>query len=322
MEQATSAPWRRAFIEAAAAFVLAGIVLALAYALLFFRVHPEFRAFAGHDVETVTIPGNRFRPVAAGRAYARDGSMVIDAFAGGGAVVALNARFLAEDYPFIKLDIDGLTSWANAAIYWRRAAEPDVIYQLPLNRSGDGVTQVAMPKGSEKYRGEIIELAVGFIADATGHDNGGQRLRVKGVELRPFSSGRVIEQLLADWLNPPVLQAYSNNVVIGSHPHSLLRPNGIVMLLMIVGLAGLGAAVHLLKVPAGTGQQRQLLRAALCLCLYGWGCGEVLRWQWRLSEGEVILERYAGRPLAEQIKNAPLRCGRDRDCVSDLLPYL
>ena len=316
-----SVVWIPALKEAALAFSAAALTLVIAYIFLFRTLHPEFLPYMDRGVApTQSFSGNQFVPVRFGNGGYQDGAALITEYEDGAAILELRAAFQAEDYPFIKFDIEGLTTWSDAFVFWQVAGDPGNIHRLKLNRSWDEVTQVAMPYGYETYRGEITNLAIGFVSDPTDHDNDGDPLLLKGVELRPFSALGVAEQILEDWTNPPLWQGYSNNIVRGIHANGMLFPNAVANLLVITGvaLAGLWRFRNRLR---GKRPAVRLLAVALCLCLYGWGFNDALRWHWRVAQLMDTHERYAGLPLEERIYNNPIRCGRRDDCFEHLLPY-
>ena len=313
--------WVPALKEAALAFGAAAVVLVVAYVFIFRALHPEFVPFMDRENATAQqFPGNQFVPVRFGNGGYQDGAALITEYQDGAAILELRTRFQAEDYPFIKFDIEGLTTWSDAFVFWHVAEDPGNIHQLKLNRSWDEVTQVAMPYGYENYRGEITNLAIGFVSDSTDHDNDGDPLLLKGVELRPYSALRVAEQIFEDWTNPPLWGYHSNNIVVGIHTYGMLYPNAVANLLVVTGaaLAGLWRFRNRLR---GRGPSVRLLAVALCLCLYGWGFNDALRWHWRVAQLMDTHERYAGLPLEERIYNNPIRCGRRDDCFEHLLPY-
>lgn len=311
--------WRHALAAAGVFFAAAAALLCVIYAFSFFKFHPEFKPFAGHEATRLTIEGSYFRPVA-GEAYREGDSVVLTEFTNGRALLALKRPFQAEDYPFLKFHIEGLTTWAKAFVYWRRAGEPDEFHKLELNRSGDEVTQVAMVYGGDNYRGQISEVLLVFFADATGHDNDGEPIRLTELELRPLSPLRIAEQVLEDWTNPPLWQGYSNNRVRGIHEHGMIFPNLVANLLVVTGVAMAGAWL-LFQRHRGHSPQVRLLAVALCMCLYGWASNDILRWHWRVAQLLDTQERYAGLPLEERIRNNPIRCARRDDCFEHLLPY-
>lgn len=313
--------WVPALKEAAMAFGAAAAVLIVTYIFIFRSVHPEFVPYMDRgQVATQTFPGSEFIPVRFGNGGYQNGAALISEYQDGAAILELRNRFQAEDYPFIKFNVEGLTTWSDAFVFWQIASDPGTIHRLQLNRSWDEVTQVAMPYGGENYRGEVTHLAIGFVSDPTDHDNDGEPLLLKGVELRPYSGWRVTEQIFEDWTNPPLWQGYSNNIVRGIHANGMLFPNAVANLLVIAGvlLAGLW---RLRNRSRGRLPEVRLLAVALCLCLYGWGFNDALRWHWRVAQLMDTHERYAGLPLEERIYNNPIRCGRRDDCFEHLLPY-
>jgi len=313
--------WVPALKEAAGAFGAAAVVLLIAYGFLFERIHPEFvRFMQAENVPITRIAGNQFVPIRVGNGGYEDEAAVVTDYLDGAAILEVTTRFRAEDYPFIKFDIEGLTTWSDAFVFWQRAEDPGNVHRLQLNRSWDEVTQVAMPYGAENYAGEIGVLAIGFVSDATDHDNDGDPIRLKGVTLKPFSPWRVAEQIFEDWTNPPLWQGYSNNIVRGIHATGMVFPNAVANLLVVTGvlLAGLR---RLWRKRQGQQVSVRLLAVALCLCLYGWAFNDVLRWHWRVAQLLDTHERYAGLPLEERIRNNPIRCARRDDCFEHLLPY-
>ena len=197
--------WKTAFRQGAVAFTAAAAVLLAVYAALFFDFHPEFARFAARAAEPRVISGRAFVPKMIGEGRLATDAVEIRSFRDGEAVIAVNTLFQAEDYPFIAFNIEGLTTWANAYVFWRQASNPGTLHSHPLKNSRGGVTQIAMPSVLN-YAGEINELAIGFFTDAAKRDNDGQVLRLTNVELRPFSATAVALQIAEDWTNPPLWQ--------------------------------------------------------------------------------------------------------------------
>ena len=313
--------WVPALKEAALAFGAAAVVLDRG--LCFYLSHAASRVcslYGSRERHRATVSRESIYTGALWQRRLSGRCCLITEYQDGSAILELRTRFQAEDYPFIKFDIEGLTTWSDAFVFWQVAGDPGNIHRLKLNRSWDEVTQVAMPYGYENYRGEITNLAIGFVSDPTDHDNDGDPLLLKGVELRPYSALRVAEQIFEDWTNPPLWQGYSNNIVRGIHANGMVFPNAVANLLVVTGvaLAGLWRFRNRLR---GRGPSVRLLAVALCLCLYGWGFNDALRWHWRVAQLMDTHERYAGLPLEERIYNNPIRCGRRDDCFEHLLPY-
>lgn len=187
-----------------------------------------------------------------------------------------------------------LTRFTNASAFWRGAVDPAELYMLPLNRSGDAVTQVAMVYGGENYSGVIKELGIAFFnGPAKGFSNNNDVvIRIASVELRPFSAVTVVEQIFKDWVNPPLWQGCSNNSVRGIHHNGMVFPN---------------LALNL-----------RVATLALILLIVRFG----IPMKWRIEHLIDTHERYAGLPLEERIRNDRIRCGRfPEDCRAGLLPY-
>ena len=75
---------------------------------------------------------------------------------------------MAEDYPFIKVNLSGFTRYSKAKILWQR-------------------------------EGETETHALGF------ENNDNVDIVIDSIEFRPFSAMRVAEQIFEDWTNPPPL---------------------------------------------------------------------------------------------------------------------
>jgi hypothetical protein len=314
--------WWVALKHAAIALVISTIILIAVYSIWFFEFHPEFAGFNNPKAEPTVLLGNRFRPIGMGSGGAKGNTSIINGFTDGKAGISVGTSFRAEDYPFIKFDLEGLTRFTNASVYWRRAAEPEELYQLPLNRSGDEVTQVAMVYGGEHYKGLITELVIVFFdGPAKGFsDNNDVDIAIKQVELRPFSPLAVAGQIWEDWVNPPLWQGYSNNIVRGIHGKGMVFPNLALNLLVAISVLVLVLAKYASK-PKFAGNI-SIARAALVTIGLCWALGDSLRWQWRIEQLIDTQERYAGLPLEQRIRNNPIRCARfPKDCKADLLPY-
>ncbi len=312
--------WKRAFTEAAIWFVLSSILLITGFLFAFDKFHPEFRGFTNFNASDTSIPGSKFRPVRSGTAGLVNQVRVINTLQNGEVVLSARTSFPAENYPFIKFNIDDLTTRANAYLFWRRADAPDIINHLPLTHSDSGVAQLAMPSASEDYRGKIIELTIAFFSDPTDHGIEEQPIRLRGVELRAFSKRRVLTQIFEDWMAPPLWQGRANNVVYGAHKNSLILPN-IAVTSTVVSGALLALLWRLIRCPSWRRTGAEVLAIALCLSLYGWAANDLLRWQWRARQIEDNHLRYYNLPLEERIKHNAVRCGRRADCYEKLLPY-
>ena len=314
--------WWVALKHAVIALAISTVVLIAVYSIWFFDFHPEFAGFNNPKAEPRVLLGNRFRPIGMGSGGAKGNTSIINGFTDGKAGISVATGFRAEDYPFIKFDIEGLTRFTNASVYWRRAAEPEQLYQLPLNRSGDEVTQVAMVYGAEHYKGLITELVIVFFdGPAKGFsDNNNVDIAIKQVELRPFSPLTVAGQIWEDWVNPPLWQGYSNNIVRGIHGNGMVFPNLVLNLLVAISVLVLVVAKYARKPKFA--DNISIARAALVTIGLCWALGDSLRWQWRIEQLIDTHERYAGLPLEQRIRNNPIRCARfPKDCKADLLPY-
>ena len=312
--------WRPALREAGAIFFISAALWAALYAAFFFDFHPEFERFANRgDTPELTFQGQQFVPVQAGNGGYKDGAAVITEYQGGAAILEIRQPFIAEDYPFIQFDVQGLTTWSEAFVFWQQTEAPGVIHRLQLQRQDDKVNQVAMVYGGTGYRGEISTLAIGFLADPTGNDNGGEPVTLIEAKLLPFNAERVLRQIFEGWRNPPIYRGYANNMVIGAAPNALLRPNPVIYLLIVTSPGLLLAWTGLRRVVSRT--ITPLLPKLLLVCLFAMSLSIVIRIPAQLQLHDDHIERYAGRSLAERTKNHPIRCNRQSDCFSNLQPY-
>ena len=319
----TQAIWKPALKEAAWAFLVAAVVLIIVYALAFKHIHPEFVRFIGQGAKPFSATGKDFIPVSVGKGRQVGGQYIIEEFNGDEAILALPRAFRAEDYPFIKVDLSGLTRYSKAKILWRQAGDPTT-HALEFNRNGDQTTQIAMVYGNENYRGKIADVALLFYdGPALGFGNNDDAsILINSIEFRPFSPWGVMEQIYEDWTSPPLLRGYSNNSVRGIHPNGMLFPNAVANLLVATGIVVSLTFRQIQKCWSGVVCIRPSFAVALSLCLYGWVFTDVLRWHWRIEQLVDTYERYAGLLLEERVKNNDVRCARfPENCKADLLPY-
>ena len=326
--------WVPALKEAGWALLASALLLTATYTVFFTSFHPEFMPFIDRDARKLVILGKDLIPVSAGAASKTGNQVIIEDFNDDEAVLLMPRTFLAEDYPFIKVNLSGLTRYSKFKIIWRRAGNIAHTYALEFNQSGDEVTQIAMVYGGENYRGRIADIALLFYdGPALGFENNNDvDIVIRSIEFLPFSAARVAEQIFEDWTNPPLWQGYSNNVVRGIHANGMVFPNSVANILVVIGLAIAGLMRLGRKWWAVSAPAHRLLATALCLCLYGWALNDVLRWHWRTEQLMDSHQRYAGLPLEEKIRNNDIRCARFPEddasystqriqCAAHLLPY-
>ena len=316
--------WVPALKEAGVAFVAAALLLIIFYVFAFRWIHPEFVPFMDQEAAKVIAPGKDLIPVSVG-AYRVEGSTaIIEDFNGDEAILALPRAFQAEDYPFIKVNLQGFTRYSKFKILWRRVDDLSQTHALEFNRSGNEATQIAMVYSNENYRGQIADIALLFydgpaLGFESNHEVG---ISIHSVEFRPFSAWWVAEQIFEDWINPPLWRGSAHNVVMGIHDKGMLAPNSVANYAAVTGLfitLVLRAVRHRRK---NTPNKTLIFPVALCLCFYGWGVNEIFRWHWRIDQFIDTHERYAGKSLDQRVKNSALRCARySDDCKKRLLPY-
>ena len=313
--------WGPALKEAGAAFVAAALLLITFYVLTFRWIHPEFVPFMDREATKIIASGKDLIPVSVGAYRVEGSSGIIEDFNGDEAILALQRAFQAEDYPFIKVNLQGFTRYSKFKILWRRADDLSQTHALEFNRSGDEVTQIAMVYGNENYRGRIADLALLFFdGPALGlENNNDEDISIHSIEFRPFSVTRILEQVLVDWVTPPLWQPYSMNVVRGTHGKAVVSPN-----LVIACIIALSLALIVLNRALWSPKNRvPALSVCLCVFFYGWACNEALRWCWRTEQFTDSYARYHGLSAEDKIRNNPTRCLQlPDDCGTELLPYL
>lgn len=307
-------------LEAFTALVVGFLFLAFMYTAFFLTLNPEFDSFSGRGSSAISFPGRSFKPVISGGGYVDGDAGVVTAFEQGQAVLTLRTNFRAENYPFVAIKVSGLTVWADAVIFWKKANEPDTFHQLALTKVADGVSQIALAKATDKYRGTITEIGIAFAENAVAQGNGGKAIRISSLELVPFSLAAVTTQLIVDWLHPPLLKGRSNNIVTGSHDNSLLLPGAAINLLLGTSIT-LAAIVFFFCGLRGSTLLARLLSVAMCLCLYAWILNDTQRWAWRYLQASDTHQRYAGLSLEQRIRLNTVRCRRQDDCFENLRPY-
>ena len=316
--------WVPALKEASVAFVAAALLLLIIYLFAFRWIHPEFVPFMDREVTELIAPGKDLIPISVGGYRVEGSSAIIEDFNGDEAILALPRSFQAEDYPFIKVKLQGLTRYSKFKILWRRADDLSQTYALEFIRSGDEAAQIAMVYGNENYRGQIADVALLFYdGPALGfHNNNGVDISIHNIEFRPFSLERLVAQIFEDWTNPPLWQAYSNNIVRGIHANGMLFPNAVTNLLIVTGI-GIAALIRWVrKLRSNVTLQHRIFATGLCLCMYGWAFNDVLRWHWRAAQLIDTHERYVNLPLEERIRNNDIRCARfPEDCAAHFLPH-
>ena len=318
--------WRAALRVGAVVVAQAAAVIAIIYWLGFRWIHPEFAAFMDREATPQVAFGKEFSPISTGGHRIEGNQAVIQGFNVDEAILALPLSYQAEDYPFIKVNVEGVSRFSRVKILWRQSEDLSEVHALELNRSGQEVTQIAMVYGHDKYRGRIADIALLFYdGPAIGSTNNGDlNIILKSIELRPFSALGVVEQIIEDWTNPPLWRGSSNNYVRGIHANGLIFPNAVANLLIVVGLTLLWART--VSTPhsqnCGAHSHAKLLATALCVFMYAWAFSDVFRWHWRVEQLLDSHERYSGKSLEQRVANNDIRCARfPETCASHLLPY-
>ncbi|MEC8157774.1 MAG: hypothetical protein VX095_00735 [Pseudomonadota bacterium] len=310
--------------EASKAFLIAALLLTFFYFITFRWIHPEFDRFMERGSQTLVTYGRDFIPISVGEYRKEERTAVIGSFNDDEAILVLNRQFEAEDFPFIKVNLSGVSRYTRVKILWRQINNLSITHALELNRKGSDVTQVAMAHAGENYSGTIADIALLFYdgpALAVGN-NDGRPISVESLEFRAFSAQRVARQIFDDWTTSPLWSASSSNKVRGVHWNGQLFPNAVTNLVVILALGVTG----LLSASRSRADSRKAsppvgaVIVALCLC--GWIANESLRWLWRVDQLSDTFDRYSGLPLSDKIERSEVRCGRSsRSCKRDLLPF-
>ena len=307
--------WLAALKEASLAFALAAILLTTFYTFAFRLIYPEFVPSMDRQATPIIAPGRDFVPISVGRSRVEGNSAEVIRFRNDEAILALSRTFEAEDYPFIKFDIEGLTSDTVAKVLWRKSDDPAEIHALTLQRDKSSVSQVNMTTAGPAYSGEISDIALLFFDGPaiTVRNNRGSSIFIHSIELKPFSWLNVIEQVYAEWFNPPLFENYSPNVVIGTHKDAVLKPNLVIFIVAATGVS-LILANHLISRAINSKFSGRSVRAPLvCLLFLAWSFQESLRWHWRIEQLDDSHRRYSGLTYQERVTNQPQRCSRFPD---------
>ncbi|QIB65980.1 hypothetical protein [Kineobactrum salinum] len=171
MSQISNRDFLKALATALLALVISAAVLIPAYLALFTTLHPEFADSQERSAKPATINGAQFRPVVFGDGGIEGSSAVISQLAEGKpadqAVLLHQRRFSAADYPFLRHHIEGWHPGLRVMLFWRRADDPQTNHYSELDYTGEGAGYFNLLR-SEEWRGQIVELAVGFFGELRG----------------------------------------------------------------------------------------------------------------------------------------------------------
>ena len=282
--------WAPALKEGGVAFGSAALLLVIFYIFAFRWIHPEFVPFMDREATKLIVAGKDLIPVSVGSYQLEKDSAIIEDFNGDEAILALPRGFQAEDYPFIKVNLEGFTRYSKFKILWRRADDLPQTHALEFNRSSDEATQIAMVYGHDNYRGQIADIALLFYDGPAlaVHNNNDTDIAISSLEFRPFSPGHAAEQIFEDWTNPPLWAGSAHNLVEGAHINSVIKPNTTANLLLVMALL-------LLRVLKKKVQRRRgSLAPYLVVFFMVWGGNELLRWDWRIAQLTDSFNRYLG----------------------------
>lgn len=297
-------------------------MLTALYIYFFEDVFPELDSVAAPPTTGATYFGRQFIPVNLAAGMVEGDDLIISEFHNGNeAVLALKNKFIAEHYPFIEFNIEGLTRYTRPVVFWRRSESPDELHALQLVANDSAVIPIAIFQ-DENYRGEISELAIGFFdrPEINVNNNTDIDINLRSVELKRLSAVNILKQIFSEWTAPPVWQGHSNNVVYGVHLNALVYPNLAIYCVLTITLLIISGAKMLGFLPNAS--KTTFLHHLLIATLIFWFLGELLRWQWRSEQAGETIARYMQPHLEDRINKSPIRCERfPKDCRADLIPY-
>lgn len=314
-----AAIWAPAFFRAAWTFFTAALLVVATYTIFFRSFHPEFTPFLDREVKKLVVPGKDLIPASVGKVSKVGSAVVIEDFNGDEAVLVMKRRFLAEDFPFIKVNLSGFTRFSKFKIIWRRTDKIEQSHALEFNRSGDKATQIAMVNGAENYRGEIADIALLFYDGPARaiNNNNDTNIVISSIELLPFSFSNVTQQILTDWFNGPLLTHYSNNVVRGiPRFQSLLSPGIFFNSLFLLWASLLVLANFIWRNKLGRGQFELNAKNLGCLLIISWLLLDGIRWSWRLEQVKDTAIRFHQQEEQNRNLRSALACGRIPDTCS------
>ena len=314
----------KSILGAFLSFASACLVCVIIYLSMVGRIHPEFQKFMGREADTLLVSGKYLTPVSVAAARRAGDGIVIEEFNNDEAVLAMLRSFRAEDYPFVQINMSGLTPYTKVKFLWRKSSDPSQTFSLSLTRQGNGVAQLSLVNEGNNYAGEIMDAAVLFYdgPELNIEHNNHKEIWIHGLELRPFSQKYLATQIVSDWTHPPLLTTHSNNIVKGIHSTGIQPPNIVAIILIVVALI-LASCFQIINIllkrrPA----ENSLLATAVFVSLLGWAFNDVLRWHWRASQAVDTYVRYSNLPLQERIKRSDVRCSMfQEDCAENLLPH-
>lgn len=313
------------FFEAGVTLLCAAVIFIIAYIIFFRAIHPEFSPFIKTGVPRIEIPGKDFYPLSGLKVKASGSALAIEEFKNGEAILVLPRAFRADDYPFIKLNLEPPSRTITVKIVWQQAKKLGESHAIEVDLFDNNAKQVAMVYGGLGYRGEIDNIALLFYEGpeiGATKDRHTDVITLHSVELLPFTPLRVAQQIYEDWTSPPLWGGASNNFILGAHSASRFFPNLAAHLIITLSIILIALRHAIATRSPNTRHSGRLIRLTLCICLYAWALNEVFRWNWRLDQLEDTYARYHGLTLDERIKVNKIRCARfPVDCGSHLLPY-
>jgi hypothetical protein len=298
-------------------------LVSLFYKQILLALYPDASRFLETSSREIIAPGTDLVAVTIGASTKNKGSLAIQDFYQDEAVVVLFRAFHAEDYPFLKVNLSGLSPFIKAKLIWRKRDSTD-IESLSLPRLGNAVSQISMISAGSAYSGEIESIGLLFydgpevLIPSIAHET----IVVRNITFLPFSFKNVALQLVSDWTSPPLLTGSANNFVAGAARSPLISPNLATYALLALSALGLIIKTALSKAKTGSSALRQTLITLIFLWVISWIILDTLRWVWRFNLTADSLERYAGIPIEDRVRRNEVRCARfPTDCASRFLPY-
>lgn len=284
----------KALALAVVSLAISAMLLLLAYLLLVPVLHPEFRPYVENDsAVSISIPGNRFRPVVFGDGGFEGQAAVISELAAlppeDHAVLVHRRRFQAGQFPFLRYDIEGRSPALKVMLFWQRADAPGKNFFMELDDSGErsGIHNLLR---SEEWKGTITELGIGFFGELREG-----LVKLQKVKLEPYRSGRLLEVVWGEWMQSALWDQASINRNRGVPKGALIHP-----VPAVAAWVALGTLLLLLSLTLAKPEYKYQKTVVLMMVMAGW---LVLDTHWLkqlLTQNAETRYLFAGKTLHEK----------------------
>jgi hypothetical protein len=263
-------------VPLSALFASACLLVALLL-LLFPIIHPEIvhgelqkQEEAGkRDVlDSLVFKASDFTATA-GQIDTVDQVLRLLALHGNRAVISTRTNFIADDYPFVELEVSGAHPGVNARFFWRSGNSPRQYrgVSLPKLKQSGAALNLA---GQEGWGGRIVEIGILVTGNLRNTSLG-----LEQIEMRPYSNWALLKVVWSEWLSFDTWKQSSINVIGRSAARQL------VPLPLAVAAWGLLAALIVWLVVA---RQTRSFVASLVIVFFGSWLVVDAFWQYRLVQ--------------------------------------